>query len=80
MAQPEKSFRHGAISASIFDNEVAMNGRKVTVHKVSIQRAYKDKNGKWQNTNSYGINDIPKLIVAVSKAYDYLTAREDASE
>jgi len=78
MTQPEKSFRQGACSASIFANEIEKNGKPILMPKVSIQRRYKDKSGKWQSTNSYGINDLPKLIVAASKAYDYLTTKEDA--
>lgn len=77
MAQPEKSFRQGACAASIFANEIEKNGKPILVPKVSIQRRYRDKDGKWQSTNSYGVNDLPKLIIVASKAYDYLTAKED---
>ena len=74
--QPEKTWRHGACSASIFTNEVMMNGRKVPVQKVSIQRTFRDKNGKFSSTSSYGANDLPKLILVAIKAYEHLTSRE----
>ena len=80
MTQPEKSFRQGGCSASIFANEIKRNGKPVMVAKVSVQRRYKDKDGSWQSTNSYGVNDLPKLIIAASKAYDYLTAKEEGTE
>lgn len=76
MAQPEKTFRQGACSASIFVNGINKNGKDIEIPKVALQRGYKDKDGNWQTTNSYGINDLPKLIVAANKAYDYLTAKE----
>ena len=77
MAQPEKTFRQGSVSASVFVNEVTGNGKTIKMPKVVAQKSYKAEDG-WKTTNSYGINDLPKLIVAASKAYDYLTAREDA--
>ena len=45
---------------------------------VSLQRAYKDKEGKFQHTTSFKANDIPKAILALSKAYDYLVSEEGA--
>ena len=76
-AQPEKSFRQGSCSASIFANEFKKNGKPVMVPKVSIQRRYRDKDGSWQSTNSYGVNDLPKLALVATKAYDYLTLKKD---
>ena len=79
MAQPEKSFRQGSCSASVFANEIQKNGKTIQMPKVSVQKSYKDKNGNgWKTTNSYGVNDLPKLALVASKAYEYLTAREDA--
>lgn len=78
MAKPEKKFQHGGVSASIFVNELSVNGQVVEKMTVSPQRSYKDKNDEWQTSTSFGINDIPKLIVALSKAYDYLTTRSEA--
>ena len=60
MAQPEKTFRQGSCSASIFANEIQKNGKRIKMQRVSVQRSYKDQEG-WKNTNSYGINDLPKL-------------------
>lgn len=73
--QPEKTFRQGAVSASVFANGISKNGKSFDVHKVSLQRAYKDKSGQWQNTASLGTNDIPKAVIALTRAYDYLTAK-----
>jgi hypothetical protein len=77
MVQPEKNFRQGSCSASVFSNEIRKNGKTMKMQSVSIQRSYKNGDG-WKNTNSYGVNDLPKLIIAAGKAYDYLTAREGA--
>lgn len=77
MAQPEKTFRQGAVSASVFvNNGINKNGKNFDVCKVSLQRSYKDKSGQWQNTGSLGVNDIPKAVISLTKAYDWLTSKE----
>ena len=78
MAQPEKKFKVGACSASIFVNDVNTENGKVTMKSVSLQRAYKDKEGNFQHTTSFKANDIPKAVLALNKAYDYLVSEEKA--
>ena len=78
MAQPEKRFKVGACTASVFVNEVSTGNGKVEIKSVSLQRAYKDKEGNFQHATSFGANDIPKAILALSKAYDYLVSGEEA--
>ena len=77
MAEPEKTFEQGSCKASIFANEITQNGQTTTIKKVTIQRRYMDKDGNWQNTNSYGVNDLPKLVLVATKAYDYLTGKKE---
>ena len=43
-----------------------------------MQRNYKDKEGNFKHTTSFGANDIPKAILALSKAYDYLVSEAKA--
>ena len=85
MSKPEISFKVGAVRASVFRNLVANNGRMIPLPKVVIEVRYKDKTGQWNGTNSLSLNDIPKAILALQKAFDYLTqhkepgAQEDAA-
>jgi len=37
---------------------------------------YKDQNGNFQNTSSFGVQDIPKAKLALEKAYEYLVLQE----
>ena len=76
MAQPEKKFKCGACSASVFVNEVKTADGIVPMKTVSLQRAYKDKDGNFQHATSFGANDIPKAVLALTKAYDYLVSGE----
>lgn len=78
MAQPEKRFKFGAVTASVFANEVSGQNGKAVLKSVSLQRSYKDRSGNFQNTASFKANDIPKAILALEKAYEYLVVGEGA--
>ena len=76
--QPEKRFKVGACTASIFSNEVNTADGKKDLKSVSLQRTYKDKDGSFKHTTSFKVNDIPKAVLALSKAYEYLNVDERA--
>ncbi len=78
MAQPEKRFKSGAITASVFANEVKRNNGTAIMKSVVLQRTYKDNDGNWQHTNSFGINDIPKAKLVLSKAFEYMTTKQES--
>ena len=80
MAEPEKVFKHGACEASVFVNQINRNGVPVNIRKILFQKLYKDREGKWQRTSSLDTNDIPKAIMALTKAYDYLTGKRDIDD
>ena len=80
MSNPEMSFVRGNCRSSIFYNQVKRNGEIVEIPKVVITRSYLDKNNEWKATNSFNLNDIPKLIIVATKAYDYLTSRKQNNE
>jgi hypothetical protein len=73
MAKPEISFKVGAVHASVFRNMVVNNGKMVPLFKVVIEVRHTDKTGRWNGTNSLSLNDIPKAILALQKAFEYLT-------
>jgi len=77
MTQPEKKIRAGAISATIWNNEaVNPKGELNFYSTISIERSYKDKEGKWQYTNSMRLSDLPKAALVLNKAYEYLIFKE----
>ena len=69
---PEKKFRASPVSATIWANEAERDGKKTKYFTVSLNRSYKDKAGEWQHTNSMRLSDLPKAILVLSKAYEYL--------
>jgi hypothetical protein len=79
MAKPEKSFKCGGCEAAVFENEIAKGGTKIPIKKVSFQKRYKNVDGEWKSTGSLDVNEIPKAILVLTKAYDYVCTRSEDS-
>jgi len=76
MVKPETVFKVGAVRASVFKNIFEKTGQTIELPKVVIEVRFKDKKtGEWKGTNSLSINDIPKAILALQQAYEYLMAK-----
>jgi hypothetical protein len=80
-AGPLKSFRSGALQVAIWDNEgLSADGAPQTYKSVTFERRYKDKSGEWKSTNNLRTNDLPKAILILQKAYEYLILTGDDTE
>lgn len=78
---PERKIRSGAISATVWNNEQDSPQGKISYKTVSFERSYKDKNGQWKTTSSLRSADIPRAVLVLNKAYEYLAlGEEDAPE
>ena len=74
---PEKKFRAGAVSATVWNNKgQKANGEESEYKTISIERSYTDKSGKWQSTNSFRITDLPRAQVVLQKAYEHIVLQE----
>lgn len=80
MARTEKRFRCGGCDAAVFENEISRGGKTLKVKKVSFQKRYKNSEGECKTTYSLDVNEIPKAILVLSKAYEYLVIRNGAGE
>lgn len=70
---PEKKFRAGAVSATVWKNDrTKATGELFSYHTVSLERSYKDKAGNWKNVNSFRIQDLPKAALVIQEAYKHL--------
>ena len=85
--QPVKKMNIGAVNLAIWRNDVRFerDGDTRAMYSVTVERRYKDQGGTWQSSSSFRTNDIPKLGLLLSKAYEHLTmdiehAGEDARE
>ena len=80
MSQPEIVFRHGSCSAYIFENEYKRGDDSFAVKSVNFQRAYLDRKGEWQHSSNLNLNDLPKAVLVLNKAYEYLTSNGRVEE
>ena len=78
--KPEKVFQHGGVKAAIFVNEHEKDGESFTKESISVQRVYRDREGKFKTTTSLHVNDLPKAILVLQKAFDYLTVRHEPED
>ena len=78
--KPEKVFQHGGVKAAIFTNEHEKDGESFTRESISVQRVYRDKEGMFKTTTSLHVNDLPKAILVLQKAFDYLTVRHEPED
>ena len=77
MGYPEKKFRCGGCEAAIFENDVIKDGNNFTIKKVTFQKRYKIEDGDWKSTNSLDVNDIPKAVMVLNKAFEYIALKSE---
>lgn len=78
MVQPEKRFKVGACTASVFGNEIQTEEGKAVVKSVTLQRAYKDKDGNFQHSTSFKANDVLKAFRRTGVEADKIIAKRDS--
>lgn len=74
--QPEKRFAAGPVVATVWLNRKKQEPE--TFKTISLVRNYKDKEDKWQSTNTFRVNDLPKAMLVLNKAYEYLALKQSA--
>ena len=79
MRKPEKKFSCGSISASIWANSKVVTGEKVKIYSVTINKAFKEGE-EWKYTNSFNIEDLPKVVLVATEAYKYMRLKEYDSQ
>jgi len=75
---PKRKYRAGAIVATVWENKGKnpSNGEENTYNTISLERVYQDKESNWKSTNSFRINDLPKVQTLMQKAYSDLVLKE----
>ena len=73
--KPEKVFRIGFVSASIFANDVDTDDGKRTIRSVSIQKRYKDGDDV-KYTSSFNLAELPQALRAMQLAQAHIESEE----
>jgi hypothetical protein len=72
--KPIKKVQVGQVSVAVWENEINGDKGERIVERVTVDKRYKDATG-WKSTGSFNVNEIPKLILALEKAYEFLTCK-----
>ena len=75
MKSPEKVFRIGSVSASVFVNEIEGESGKRQIRNVNLQRRYKDGDD-WKSATSFGLTDLPNAIRVLQLALEHVETAE----
>ena len=78
-SRPEKIIMVGPCRVSVFRNLCMKDDKEIEIPKVVLEVRYKDKQGRWRGTQGMTIRELPKAILALQKAYDYLLAHPSSS-
>jgi hypothetical protein len=70
--KPAKSVKVGAIEVAVWENS-SKEGRKF--FSTTIERNYKDGE-EWKKTGSLRDNDLPKAILALQQAYEFVALKD----
>lgn len=73
---PMKTFTAGDVSAAIFRHQ--HNGR--TYYGITFTRWYRDSNGRNRYINSFGLEDLGKVISVAQQSDEYIRGLPDNAE
>ncbi len=74
---PIKEFRAGTVAAAIWESKAPVNGKSYAQYSIRVQKRYRDdKAGQWKTTSYFRPDELPKLALVVSRAFEFLTLRE----
>ena len=74
--RPAKKFRAGGISAALWKGTMQLkDGTEIETASVALDKRYKDAEGNWKSSSYLRVNDVPKAIFVLQKAYEYMVAK-----
>jgi hypothetical protein len=73
---PVAKFKAGSVSAALWENQIQVRGTTVKMLKVTVQRRFKDRDGVWKNSNSFGRSEVPLVIFCLERAFEKMLTQE----
>lgn len=71
---PVHSVRFGAVKAAVWENDTQHG----VMHNVTVSRSYKDDQGNWQESGSFGADDLLPLAKALDAAHSWIHEQRQA--
>ena len=78
MNRPEKKFRCGPITATIWADTKNVNDEMIKFYSIKIDKSYK-QDDQWKHTTSFSAEDLPKVAL-VANRYIRLTESDQSQE
>lgn len=67
--RPIRKFRAGNVQVAVWANK----GIKGTWLSVTVSRSYRNERGDWQDSNGFGLQDLPLLCKLLDLAFDSMS-------
>ena len=75
--KPERTFKVGAVQASVFLNEIAYGDDVRQSYSVNLHRRYQDKETQeWKSNSVFRLSELPQAQLALKLATTYVAERE----
>jgi hypothetical protein len=80
--RPEISFKYPSergtkIEVAVWANEQQGSNGMFTTYSITLKRSYLDKDEQWQTNASFRKHDLPVVMHALSKAYDWILEKRE---
>ena len=76
---PMKKWNAGQVSCALWNNEIKVDGRSVSMLKASVERRYK-VGEEWRSSNSFSRNEIPLAIYCLQQAFAAMIEKREQDE
>ncbi|MCA8999024.1 MAG: hypothetical protein KDA80_18635 [Planctomycetaceae bacterium] len=73
--KPEKVYRIGYVSASVFVHDVETDSGKRSMRSVSVQKRYREGDN-WKYASSFSLAELPQALRVLELAQQYIEVRE----
>ena len=74
--RPTATVRIGAVKAAIWENKAGERAR----YNVTFSKRYRDAEGQWKTTHSFGRNDLLVLAKVADQAHSRIVDLEQAED
>ena len=76
--RPACTIRYGAVRAAIWRNVVDIGNSSRPIYGVTFSRSYKDGQGNWKESSSFGLEELLLLAKAADQAHSWISQQRSA--
>ena len=58
------------VSVALWENQIQVKGKTMTMLKATLQKRYLDKNQQWRTSESFAKAELPDAIYCMQKAFE----------